>query len=133
MDIILKIIAIAIITSIASLIVKSVRNDFAIMIAITGGIVILVMVLSYLTGIFDTMKEIVNMSGISSSLYTLILKIVGIGYLIEFTAGLCSDTGNSGLGDKVLLGGKIIILIMALPIVTNIMQIIMELLPKWEN
>ncbi len=130
MDIILKIIAIAIITSIASLIVKSVRNDFAIMIAITGGIVILVMVLSYLTGIFDTMKEIVNMSGISSSLYTLILKIVGIGYLIEFTAGLCSDTGNSGLGDKVLLGGKIIILIMALPIVTNIMQIIMELLPK---
>ena len=88
MDIILKIIAIAIITSIASLIVKSVRNDFAIMIAITGGIVILVMVLSYLTGIFDTMKEIVNMSGISSSLYTLILKIVGIGYLIEFTAGL---------------------------------------------
>lgn len=130
MDIILKIIAIAIITSIASLIVKSVRNDFAIMIAITGGIVILVMVLTYLTGIFDTMKEIVNMSGISSSLYTLILKIVGIGYLIEFTAGLCSDTGNSGLGDKVLLGGKIIILIMALPIVTNIMQIIMELLPK---
>ena len=130
MDIILKIIAIAIITSIASLIVKSVRNDFAIMIAITGGIVILVMVLSYLTGIFDTMKEIVNMSGISSSLYTLILKIVGIGYLIEFTAGLCSDTGNSGLGDKVLLGGKIIILIMALPIVTNIMQIIMELLTK---
>ena len=130
MDIILKIIAIAIITSIASLIVKSVRNDFAIMIAITGGIVILVMVLSYLTGIFDTMKEIVNMSGISSSLYTRILKIVGIGYLIEFTAGLCSDTGNSGLGDKVLLGGKIIILIMALPIVTNIMQIIMELLPK---
>ena len=130
MDIILKIIAIAIITSIASLIVKSVRNDFAIMIAITGGIVILVMVLSYLTGIFDTMKEIVNMSGISSSLYTLILKIVGIGYLIEFTAVLCSDTGNSGLCDKVLLGGKIIILIMALPIVTNIMQIIMELLPK---
>ena len=35
----------------------------------------------------------------------------------------------ASLGDKVLLGGKIIILVMALPIVTGILNIVMELLP----
>ena len=130
MEIIFKILAIALITSIASLIVRPVRNDFAVMIALTGGVVILVLVLSYLTGIFDTIKNVIDTTGVSSGLYSLILKIVGIGYLVEFTAGVCSETGNLGLGDKVLLGGKVVIMVMALPIVTSILQIIMEILPK---
>ncbi len=130
MEIIFKILAIALITSVATLIVRPVRSDFAIMIALTGGIIILVMVLSFLTGIFDTIKNVVETTGVSSGLYALILKIVGIGYLVEFTAGICSETGNTNLGDKVLLGGKIVIMVMALPIVTSILQIIMEILPK---
>lgn len=129
MEVIFKIIAIALLTVIATVVVKPVRNDFALIIALTGGIILLMLVLGYVGQVFSVMREIISLSGVSSSLYTLLLKIVGVGYLVEFTAGICSDTGNSSLGDKVLLGGKVIILVMALPIVTNILQIIVELLP----
>lgn len=129
MDIVYKIVAIGLITCIATLIVKPVRSDFAIMIALAGGVIILALLLNFLSGIFGAIKLIVDTTGISGSLYTLLLKIVGIGYLIEFTAGICADTGNNSLGDKVLLGGKIIIMVMALPIITGILQVIMELLP----
>ena len=131
MDLIYKIVAIGIITSIATLIIKPIRSDFALMIALTGGIIILLMLLNYLTSVFDAFKLIINSTGISSSLYTIVLKIVGIGYLIEFSAGICNDSGNSSLADKILLGGKIVIMVMALPIITNILQIISELLPAW--
>ena len=129
MDVIFKILAIALLTVIATVIVKPVRSDFALVIALTGGILVLMLVLGYVGQVFSVISDIVSLSGVSSSLYTLLLKIVGVGYLVEFTAGICSDTGNSSLRDKVLLGGKVIILVMALPIVTNILQIIMELLP----
>ena len=129
MEIVYKIVLIGLITAVATMLVRPVRNDFALLIAITGGIIILGLLLNYLTGIFSTLKNIVNITGLSGNLYTLLLKIVGIGYLIEFTAGICNDTGNASLGDKVLLGGKIIIMVMAMPIVTSILQIIMELLP----
>ncbi len=129
MDLIYKIVAIGIITSIATLIIKPIRSDFALMIALTGGIIILLMLLNYLTSVFDAFKLIINSTGISSSLYSIVLKIVGIGYLIEFSAGICNDSGNSSLADKILLGGKIVIMVMALPIITNILQIISELLP----
>lgn len=129
MEIVYKIVAIGVITCVATLIVRPVRSDFATLIALAGGVVILALLINFLTGIFSSLKLIVDTTGISGNLYSLILKIIGIGYLIEFTAGLCSDTGNSSLGDKILLGGKIIIMVMALPIVTGILQIIMELLP----
>ena len=130
MDTIFKIVSIALITCVACLIVKPIRSDFAIFISIVGGIIIIFYLLSYLSSIFNIFDNIFEISGINSSLYGIIFKIIGIGYLTEFTASICNDTGNGSLGDKVLLGGKIIILVMALPIVTSILDIVMELLPQ---
>ncbi len=129
MDSLYKIIGIALITVVATLIVKPVRPDFAVFISVVGGVIILFMLAGYLTDIFEVFNQIFNYTNVNSSLYKIIFKIIGVGYLVEFTASLCSDTGNNSLGDKVLLGGKIIILVMALPIVTSILEIVMELLP----
>lgn len=130
MDTLYKIIGVAFVTCLACLIVKPVRTDFAVYISVVGGIIVIFYILSYLSNIFDVFNNIFNISGLNGSLYSVIFKIIGIGYLTEFTASICNDTGNGGLGDKVLLAGKIIILVMALPIVTSILNIVMELLPK---
>lgn len=130
MEIIIKIVAIGLVACIATIIVRPIRADFSIFIAMAGGIIIICLIINYLTGIFSTFKSLVSMAGINSGIYGLLIKIMGIGYLIEFTAGICNDTGNSSLGDKVLLGGKIIIMVMALPIVLNIIEIITGILPK---
>ena len=129
MEIIFKIVAIGIITCIASMIIKPIRSDFSVMIAIIGGVIILFMIINYLTGIFSVFTNLISLTGLSSNIYVLLLKVIGIGYLIEFASGICSDTGNTSLGDKILFCGKIIIMSMALPIVIQIIEIIMEILP----
>ena len=129
METLYKIIGIALITCVSFIIIKPIRNDFAIIISVVGGIIITFYIFSYLSGIFDIFNGIFKITGVNGSVYSIILKIIGIAYLTEFTANICSDTGNSSLGDKVLLGGKIIILVMALPIVTGILNIVMEMLP----
>ena len=129
MDTLYKVVGIALVTCVACIIVKPVKPDFAIFISVVGGVIVLFYVLSYLSGVFDIFGTIFKVSGTNPSIYAIILKIIGIGYLTEFTASICSDTGNNSLGDKVLLGGKIIILVMALPILKSILEIVMDLLP----
>lgn len=133
MESLYKILSIALITCVACLVVKPIRSDFAVFISIVGGLIIIFYMLSYLSNIFNVFNNIFHISGVNGSLYTVIFKIIGVAYLTEFTASICSDTGNASLGDKVLLGGKIIILVMALPIVTSILDIVMELLPAWKR
>lgn len=130
MDIIFKIVAVGLITCVATMILKPIRNDFAIVVGIAGGIIIIFLIVGYLTGIINIFKSIISSTGLNSSLYKLLLKIIGVAYLLEFTSSICADTGNSSLGDKVLLGGKIVLMVMALPIVVNILEIITGLLPK---
>ena len=129
MDTLYKIVGIALITCVAYITIKPIRSDFSIIVSIVGGVIILFYIISYLSGFFDVFKDIFKITNINTSIYAIIIKIIGIGYLTEFTASICIDTGNASLGDKVLLGGKIVILAMALPIITSILQIVMELLP----
>lgn len=126
---IFKILAIAILTCIASLIVKQVKPEFASIVAISGGIVILLFLINYVEGILDVFRGLVQKANLSPSLFSSILKIIGIGYLTEFTANICSDCGLSSLASKVGLAGKIIILFLALPIVTNLLDVLMGILP----
>ena len=130
MEMIFKIIAVGLIATIAIMIVKPIKSDFALLIGVVSGIIIILFVINYVAGIFTTLKMIVGQTGLNSSLFSLILKIVGVGYLAEFTAGICSDAGVSGLGDKVLLGAKVVLLTMALPILNNILDIVLGLLPS---
>ena len=123
-----KIVGIGLITCIACLIVRQVKPDVASIIMIAGGVVILLMVVDYVAQIFDVFKVIIDKTGLTSNLFSIVLKIVGVGYLTEFAANICSDTGCNSLADKILLAGKILILVMSLPIVTNIVEIVVSLL-----
>ncbi len=123
-----KIVGIGLITCIACLIVRQVKPDVASIIMMAGGVVILLMVVDYVAQIFDVFKVIIDKTGLTSNLFSIVLKIVGVGYLTEFAANICSDTGCNSLADKILLAGKILILVMSLPIVTNIVEIVVGLL-----
>ncbi len=126
---ILKIVGIGLITCIASLILKQVKQEISILVGLCGGVIILLMTIDYLGQIIGTFQILISKTGLSLTLFTVILKIIGVGYLTEFTANVCTDSGMSGLGDKILLAGKVLIFVMALPIISNLIEIIVGLLP----
>lgn len=60
-----------------------------------------------------------------------ILKIIGIAYIAEFGAQLTKDAGQGAIASKIELGGKILILTMAIPILTVIIETVIGLIPAF--
>jgi stage III sporulation protein AD len=58
-----------------------------------------------------------------------ILKIIGIAYIAEFAAQITKDAGQGSLASKIELGGKVLILAMAIPILTVLIETIIQLIP----
>jgi len=127
MDIV-KVVAVGLITVIATIIVRQVKPEIAMLITITGSIIIIILTLQMLQGVFGSFLSIFNKTGVSSSLFVPILKIIGIGYLCEFGANLCIDGGCNSIADKILFCGKITILIIALPIINSVIDVVLEFL-----
>jgi stage III sporulation protein AD len=126
---VLQIVGIGFVTCIAALLLKQIKPELAVLVAMCGGILLLLMTVNYLTEVVGVFNIIVQKTGLSSGIFSIIIKMIGLGYLIEFTANLCQDAGMGGLGDKVLLAGKLMIFTMSLPVIYNIIEIVVELLP----
>ncbi|MEG2406501.1 MAG: SpoIIIAC/SpoIIIAD family protein, partial [Clostridiales bacterium] len=67
-------------------------------------------------------------TGLKMDYVPLILKVVAVSYIGEFAQELCKDAGESGIAKKVELGVKIIIMLLALPLLKAILQTVLELL-----
>lgn len=123
-----KVVAVGLVTVIASIIVKQVKPEISMLITIAGSLVIIIFIVQMLQGVFGNFMNIFNKTGVSNSLFVPVLKIIGIGYLCEFGANLCLDGGCNSIADKILFCGKIAILIIALPIINSVIDVIVGLL-----
>lgn len=126
---IFRIIGVGLATAITALIVKQVKPEIAIIVGVAGGVIMLLMLVDSVTSILSVFNALTQKSGLSTGVFSAVLKIIGIGYITEFSANLCVDAGSSSIANKILLAGKILILVAALPIITNLIDIISELLP----
>lgn len=124
-----KIIGIGFLTLIAYLIIKPLKPELAIFVSLVGTIVVILSCVDGFMQIINTMTSFVEKTGINTGLFGCILKIIGVGYVVEFASSICSNAGNSGIADAITLAGKITILVVSLPIINSLINIIIEILP----
>ena len=128
MDII-KIIGIGLISLIITIILKQYKPEFSIYISLIAGILILYLVMDKLTGIIDLLKNLAQKTNISNSFLLILLKITGIAILTEFAGSVCKDAGEAAIAKKIELGGSIIIIAISVPILSELLETILMVLP----
>ena len=55
--------------------------------------------------------------------------MTGIAFLSEFAISICKDAGESAIASKVELGSKALIISMSIPIIYNLLEVILKILP----
>ncbi len=128
MDIV-KIVGIAIISLVIIVILKQYKPEFAIYASIISGIIILFFVMDKLYGIVNLLTSISNRAGAGTEFIGILLKITGIAILTEFAVSICKDSGETAIASKVDLAGKVIIISISIPIITALLELLVQILP----
>lgn len=126
---IFQIIAVAFITLILVVLLKQHRPEIALMAALGGGIIIFLGASAPLGQFFGAVEAFANSSGLGEAYIRPVLKIAGIAYISHYGAQLCNDAGESALGVKVEMAGKMIILAITAPIVGGLFNTIAKIIP----
>lgn len=108
--------------------IKNYRPEFGVLTAIACSILMLTCILDSLRYGFAYMADLYHNLDHGKSYFPIILKVLAIAYITEFTAQLCKDAGESAIASKVELGGKLIIFCVAIPVFTSIFQLVEQLL-----
>lgn len=124
----IKIVAIGIIASILALTIKAWKPEISIQITIVAGIVLFLIAVSKLSILFDYFSVFAQNAGINNLYSGILLKVTGVAYITEFGAEICKDAGENSIASKIELAGRILIAVLAVPILGTLLELITGML-----
>ncbi|GMB07678.1 stage III sporulation protein AD [Thermolongibacillus altinsuensis] len=99
------------------------------MLTVFVGTTIFLFLIDKISAIMNMLQKMAVQAHVQTIYLETILKIIGIAYIAEFGAQISKDAGQGAIASKIELGGKILILAMAIPILTALIETILGLLP----
>lgn len=85
--------------------------------------------MSRISEIIDLLSNLANKTTINNQFLILLIKITGIAFLIEFAVSICKDSGETSIANKIDIGGKVIIISMSIPIISALLETVIQILP----
>ncbi len=107
---------------------KEHKPEFKIYISIVVGIIIFAIAADQLKDFIYLINKLTQRINVNQNFVGILLKITGIAILTEFAVSICNDSGETSIASKIDLGGKIIILSMSVPIITSLLEVLLDLL-----
>jgi len=86
------------------------------------------MVLEALSGVLTKLLGYVSGLGVGSEVFTYIIKILGISYVVEFMVDIAEESGAGAIAGKVVLAGKVLIASLGLPVLFDLVDMLLGIL-----
>lgn len=125
---IVGLIGIALISALLSIVLKKYNPEYSMVISIVTGIFLISKMFAYVTIIVGNVKGLIASSGLPSEYVMIMFKALGICFLTQFSADSCNDAGENALASKVEFIGKIAIILIAMPLLEEIIKVVNKLI-----
>ncbi len=112
------------------MIVNEQKPSFAFLLVVFVSCIIFLFLIDQIYEVIRMIEKIAVNANVNMVYIETIMKIIGIAYIAEFGAQITKDAGQGAIATKIELAGKILILTMAIPILTVIIETIIRLIPS---
>lgn len=128
MEPVAKAAVIALVGVVCCLLIKKYNPELSFVIAICTSLIIGIYSLRLLTEFKEYVYEIINISGLSATVFSPIIKCVGISVIVSITSGLCKDAGQSSAASALEYFGTAAGLFVALPLLHSMLEALRNIL-----
>jgi len=126
---ILQLVGVGLLATVLILVVREQKPVFAFLLAVFVGAAIFLELIGKIDRVVSVLEELADRSGVPSVYLRTMLKVIGVAYIAEFGAQIVRDAGLESVAGKIEFAGKMIILVMAVPIIGVMIETVLNLLP----
>jgi len=107
---------------------KSQKPEYSTYIGLGLGLLVFCYVLRQVEAVMNQIGFIRKYLGETQVYLSILLKVIGITYICEFSAGICKDAGFSSISDQIEILGKLSVMFAGLPILFAVIEQIQSIL-----
>lgn len=123
----LKVCVLAMAGVFSALIIKKDKPEFATLIILLTSFFIAMKVLEIIQGFVNEISGWTSIIGENQEYINIMLKLIGITYICDFSANMCRDSGHGALGNHIELFGKISIMAAGFPVIKTLLELLENL------
>lgn len=120
----IKIAMIGIMAVFLAMFLKRDRQEFGILVILTGCLLILFLSVEKIRVVLDGIHRLKLALGDGSTYVEILLKMLGITYVAEFSANLCKDAGFGAIANQIEFYGKVMLIAVSIPILFSLIETI---------
>lgn len=128
MDIFLKLCAAGLIGLILALFIEKEEKHIAVLMSVVICSMLIAASTEFLQPILKLIRQLQRTAALDSEVLSILLKAVAVSLISEFTCLLCTEAGYSSIGKAIQTTGTMLLLYFALPLFSNLLRLISELL-----
>lgn len=124
---VIKIVGVSIFSVIMIIILKNYRPEMALVLSIITGIGIMLYAISKMSSVINVLNDLVSKSGVNTDFLLIIIKVIGIAYIVEFGKNVCIDAGQSSIATKLEMAGKVVIVVLTIHLISSLVNVLVGL------
>lgn len=101
---------------------KGQKPEYSVYIGLSVSILIFCYVLRQAQAVISQLELIRKYLGDAAGYLSILLKVIGITYICEFSAGVCKDAGYASVADQIEILGKLSVMFAGLPILFAVIE-----------
>ncbi|MEW6726234.1 stage III sporulation protein AD [Desulforudis sp. 1088] len=125
---IVQIFGFALVTLVFAVTLRQQKPEMALIVSLVAGAVIFLLMLRKIGAVVNVFNDLAARANVNLVYLGVVLKIVGIAYIADFGAQICRDAGEGALGAKIEFAAKILILVLAVPVVLAVLDTLMRII-----
>ena len=128
-ELLLRVSGLAILAAVVCIILKQLRVEFAPFVRIGATALILLLLLPVMEQVIGEFGGLIGNQAVEPYANVMI-RALGISLLCRITSDVCRDAGEAGLASGVEMAGKLLILLLCLPLIRQILSYASEILEE---
>ncbi|MCI8300779.1 MAG: stage III sporulation protein AD [Lachnospiraceae bacterium] len=127
MDIV-KIAILGIVGALLGIMLKGQKKEYELFVTLGVSLCIFYFLMSKLQLVVSVINRMQDYVELDTSYIEILIKMIGITYVSEFSANLCKDAGYQSVAGQIEMFGKLSILVISMPVILVLLETIGEFL-----
>lgn len=111
-----------------AVLLRTQRPELALCLCLGAGALVVVRLAQQLVPLVSSVRTMMETGGVSGVYLTVVLKAAGIALVTQLTADTCRDAGETALAAKAELVGRVMLLVLAVPLFEQVLSLVTALI-----
>lgn len=127
-EVLIAVVGVLLCAAMLAVVLRAQRPELAMCLGLAAAAAVTILLVRQIAPLISTMRRLLAMTTLPSEGFGVVLKAAGVCLLTQMAADTCRDAGETALASKAELAGRVLMLMLAVPLFEELLSLVTTLI-----